>query len=250
MDSSTGGISKLASLIQEAKKRQSTAPVVYSNETDISSSTGKGKREKKREKMGRSKELQLADGEIFKENVIRRDWVGNDDLLSDLSCDDENQSIDEDHNTEETRKEIGRGQPAKGQRSSSSVYADTRNNRTVFVGNSPNSLTKKKLQKMFSVFGKVEAIRMRSAAVCPGKLPVKVARRLKKQLMDGATGNWYVVMATVDEARQCLELNGTEVDGRHLRVDMATPTKDFKRTIFVGNLPFSADEEKLREAFR
>ena len=57
-------------------------------------------------------------------------------------------------------------------------------------------------------------------------------------------------METDDEAKQCLELNGTEVEGRHLRVDMATPTLNNKRTVFVGNLPFTTDEENLREAFR
>ena len=123
---------------------------------------------------------------------------------------------------------------------------DSRDERTIFVGNVPMSLPKKKVIKMFSVHGKVESARMRCAAVSPGKLPIKVARKLKKQLVGGVV-NWYVVMTTVDEAKQCLDLNGTEIDGRHLRIDMATPTNDNRRTVFIGNLPFTADEEKLRE---
>ena len=126
---------------------------------------------------------------------------------------------------------------------------DPRESRTIFVGNIPPSLSKKKVSKMFSAYGKVESVRMRSVVVAPGKLPVKVARKLGKQLA-GKAFNCYVVMETDDEAKQCLELNGTEVEGRHLRVDMATPTLNNKITVFVGNLPFTTDEENLREAFR
>ncbi len=126
------------------------------------------------------------------------------------------------------------------------INTDPRNHRTLFVGNAPMSLTKKQVMKLCSKYGKVESIRMRCAAVSPGKLPVKVARKLKKQLT-GNTVNWYVVMTTTDEAKQCLELNGMEFEGRHLRVDMATPTTDNHRTVFIGNIPFTADEEKLRD---
>ena len=56
-------------------------------------------------------------------------------------------------------------------------------------------------------------------------------------------------MATDEIASACLELNGIEVSG-HIRVDLATPTKDTQHTAFVGNLPFDIDEEEVRQAFQ
>lgn len=125
---------------------------------------------------------------------------------------------------------------------------DARNPMTVFVGNLPLSATKKQVLKLFRVYGKVDSVRFRSIAVAPGKLPVKVARKLNKQ-MAGDTKSCYVVFETEESARKSLELNGHKVEDRHIRVDTAMPTKDNKRSIFVGNLPFTADEEKVRMAF-
>ena len=146
----------------------------------------------------------------------------------------------------------------KDKRHTSSIYrrdrvrttpSDSRDDRTLFVGNIPNIVTKRQLIKLFSLHGKIESIRFRSAPVAPGKLPVKIARKLKKQLT-GETINSYVVMATEDEAKKCLVLNGSVLEGRHLRVDMATSTKDNQQSVFVGNLPFTTDEEILRKLFQ
>lgn len=134
----------------------------------------------------------------------------------------------------------------KGKKEGNSV--DPRNPRTVFIGNLPLSLKKKDVVKLVSPYGTVESLRQRSAAVSPGKLPVGVARKLGKQLTGNST-NFYVVMATEESANACLELNGRDIDGRHIRVDLATPINDTQNSVFVGNVPFDADEEKLRKVF-
>ena len=132
---------------------------------------------------------------------------------------------------------------------STAVEDDARLDRTVFVGNLPTSITKRKVRRLFAGFGKIETVRFRSAAVSHGKLPVHVARRLGRQLV-GNTVNSYVVFNSSEEASKSLALNGHLVGERHIRVDWATPTKDTQRTVFVGNLPFTADEEQLRDAFQ
>lgn len=129
------------------------------------------------------------------------------------------------------------------------VEADPGENRTVFVGNLPMSMTKRKLRQLFSSFGKIETVRFRSAAVAQGKLPVRVARRLHRQLV-GNTINSYVVFSSEEDANKSLTLNGHLVDERHIRVDQAKPTKNVLRTVFVGNLPFAVDEEQLRGVFQ
>ena len=132
---------------------------------------------------------------------------------------------------------------------------DPRENRTIFVGNIPTTSTRKQVKQLFKDFGTVENVRLRSIAVSKdGKLPVKVARRLYKQVV-GSSVNAYVVFESQEEAKAALVMNGHLVNGRHIRVDMCMPPKgskcsrDQKHSVFVGNLPFSADEEELRSAF-
>ena len=131
---------------------------------------------------------------------------------------------------------------------------DIRDSRTVFVGNIPSTSTKKQILRMFKTCGKVESVRLRSLQIKEGKLPKKVAVRRQKQLTEESTFNAYVVFSSEEEAEKSLKLNGTLLNGRHLRVDLvakkeSTKLKETHLSIFVGNLPFTADEEKLRSCF-
>ena len=131
---------------------------------------------------------------------------------------------------------------------------DIRDSRTVFVGNIPSTSTKKQILRMFKTCGKVESVRLRSLHIKEGKLPKKVAVRRQKQLTEESTFNAYVVFSSEEEAEKSLKLNGTLLNGRHLRVDLvakkeSTKLKETHLSIFVGNLPFTADEEKLRSCF-
>lgn len=127
---------------------------------------------------------------------------------------------------------------------------DPRENRTVFVGNLPATVTRRKLRQLFSQHGKVASVRLRSIVVEKGKLPVKVAKRQQKQ-MTSSTVNGYVVFEEEEQAEKALSLNGTSFSGRHIRVDLAGRAKDHthKRSVFVGGLPYSTDDEELREVF-
>lgn len=96
---------------------------------------------------------------------------------------------------------------------------------------------------------KVESIRFRSVAFSTGAMP-KRAAYITKSVMEATTHstNAYVVFSTDAAARRvCQQLNGTEVLGRHLRVDhVAHPSPtDHRRCIFVGNLGFVDDETML-----
>lgn len=135
-----------------------------------------------------------------------------------------------------------------------SAIEDSRTERTVFVGNIPVSCTRKKIKQLFKQHGCVETIRFRSIKVSPGDMPVKLAKQTRKQLVEGSSFNAYVVMSSSIEARNCLGLNGVLLQGRHLRIDIVARKEEVasskaQRSVFIGNLPFSADEEKVRETF-
>ena len=124
---------------------------------------------------------------------------------------------------------------------------DSRADRTVFVGNIPAICTKKQIKRLFKQYGSVQNVRLRSMKIIPG------ARKVPKQLVKDSSFNAYVVFSSEAAAQDSLSLNGSVLEGRHLRVDMATAKEDTlqsaQNSVFVGNLPFSVDEEKLREVF-
>ena len=66
-----------------------------------------------------------------------------------------------------------------------------------------------------------------------------------------STAQGYVVFASKESVDEALKLNNTLVQagGRRLRVDHATPTMDASRSVFVGNLPYHAEEATLHKHF-
>jgi nucleolar protein 12 len=137
---------------------------------------------------------------------------------------------------------------------------------TVFVGNLPVSSTRKSLAKLFKSCGKVMSSRIRSAAVTGVKLPPsqagnqdlvkKVCTNTHKLDTDAKQSvQGYVVFADKAAVTAALALNNTEIDDlktggkRRMRVDHAEPTTDASRSVFVGNLPYGAEEATLQAHF-
>ncbi|KAL6696378.1 hypothetical protein J3F84DRAFT_373854 [Trichoderma pleuroticola] len=134
--------------------------------------------------------------------------------------------------------------------------------RTVFLGNvateaiSSKSAKKELMKHLSSVLDKdasppqkVETLRFRSVAFSTGSMP-KRAAYITKALMDATTKstNAYAVFSTPVAARKVVaELNGTEILGRHIRVDsVAHPSPmNHRNCVFVGNLGFVDDETVL-----
>ncbi|RFU79516.1 nucleolar 12 [Trichoderma arundinaceum] len=134
--------------------------------------------------------------------------------------------------------------------------------RTVFLGNvateaiSSKSAKKELMKHLSSVLDKdasppqkIESVRFRSVAFSTGSMP-KRAAYITKALMDATTKstNAYAVFSTPAAARKVVtELNGSEILGRHIRVDsVAHPSPmNHRCCVFVGNLGFVDDETVL-----
>jgi RNA recognition motif-containing protein len=130
--------------------------------------------------------------------------------------------------------------------------------RTIFVGNIPISCSTDKLSKLFSEYGAIESIRLRSVPVSGAKvdkagdqdLVRKVCVNNKKFGEQKGSVNAYIVFKDKASVSEALKANNMLLEKRHLRVDTANPSLfDPKRTLFVGGLPFYADEEEIREYF-
>ena len=133
--------------------------------------------------------------------------------------------------------------------------------RTIFVGNLPADITRRALAGIFKPCGAVASSRLRSVAVAGVKLPPEQAgnQKLMRQvcvntgkLLEDAPKNCaqgYVVFKSVESVEKALELNNTVYQSHTLRVDHAKQTIEPNHSVFVGNLPYGADEETLREHF-
>lgn len=128
--------------------------------------------------------------------------------------------------------------------------------KTVFVGNVSNNVvtlkqTYKQFKKLFGSIGTISSIRFRSIAF-DDAVPRKVAFAKKSLHSTRDTINAYVVFAEKEPSLKAVaRLNATVFDHHHIRVDhVAHPSpKDNKKTIFVGNLDFEEQEERLWRYF-
>jgi nucleolar protein 12 len=126
---------------------------------------------------------------------------------------------------------------------------------TVFCGNLPTTVitshsTFKQLKALFSEYGKVSSIRFRSIAFSE-LLPRKVAFLQGKFHPERDTVNAYIVYSDPEAARKALALNGRVFLEKHIRIDsVAHPAPhENKKCVFVGSLPFEAEEEPLWKHF-
>ncbi|VDK35166.1 unnamed protein product, partial [Taenia asiatica] len=145
--------------------------------------------------------------------------------------------------------------------------------RTVFVGNLPAWMTKKALHKLFrsvltkakidSASCKIESVRLRGAVPTTGGTSKQAKKRSSIQHEfaggDKHTQIGFVVLTSTAGISAALRLNGYFLakdgadTGRHIRVDVCgrqNPSYNTHKSIFVGNLPFSTNEEEVRQAFQ
>ncbi|KAI6224907.1 RNA-binding protein 34 [Aphelenchoides besseyi] len=122
--------------------------------------------------------------------------------------------------------------------------------RTCFVGNVPYRVERKAIAKLFKPFGKIEVVYKRSLLQKTEKLTAKMVNTDEKLKSAAKTAHFYVRFETEEEAKNACSLNATIFEKRYLRVTISSDhTADPKRTVFVGNLLYTATEQKLMELF-
>lgn len=128
------------------------------------------------------------------------------------------------------------------------------NAETVFVGNVPTTCTQKELKKLFSQFGNIKSVRLRNLIPLNPKRGKRLAF-IKKELhplQKSITA--YIRFDNEDNAQNAISLNGHVYKDHHLRVDLAHEQNDevkhdYKRSIFIGNLPFDVTDDDVWNAF-
>ncbi|CAF2962608.1 unnamed protein product [Rotaria sp. Silwood2] len=128
------------------------------------------------------------------------------------------------------------------------------NAQTIFVGNVPTGCTQKELKKLFSQFGTVKSIRLRNLIPLNPKRGKRLAFIKKEFHPLQKTVNAFVRFTDETEARNATNLNGHLYKEHHLRVNVAHEQYEYakhdnKRSIFIGNLPFDANDDDVWKAF-
>jgi RNA recognition motif-containing protein len=100
----------------------------------------------------------------------------------------------------------------------------------IYVGNIPYSVNDPELHDLFAQFGKVESTRI-----------------VTDRYSGKSRGFAFVEMANFSEAKQAIgELNGTEFQGRRIKVSEAHPKKDANRR----NSDFRSQRFNKRSSYR
>uniref|UniRef100_A0A0N5AAS8 RRM domain-containing protein n=1 Tax=Syphacia muris TaxID=451379 RepID=A0A0N5AAS8_9BILA len=118
--------------------------------------------------------------------------------------------------------------------------------RTIFVGNAPVTTQRNEIKKLFSKFGTVESVRLRSLVSASEKLTKKVT--IKHEYSSNMHSvNFYVKFKDSASVSNALAMNGEKLGDHTLRVDSCVGRRDYsqKTTVFVGNLPHDVYEEDL-----
>ncbi|KAH9610924.1 hypothetical protein KSS87_008843 [Heliosperma pusillum] len=122
-------------------------------------------------------------------------------------------------------------------------FAEPSEDAKVYVGNLPYDVDSEKLAGMFDAAGVVE-----------------IAEVIYNRETDRSRGFGFVTMSTVEEADKAVEMfNSYDVNGRLLTVNKAAPKgsrpertpREFAPSfrIYVGNLPWNMDNDRLEQLF-
>ncbi len=131
--------------------------------------------------------------------------------------------------------------------------------RTVFVGNLPNNVAKKDVEKIFKDCGRIEAVRIRSqvlAKVAEGeKKRGRAVRVLRGEIDKSGNHSSHAYVLFTERSPQvakALQLNGLVFQGRHIVVtkeDAASRAFPPQTSVFIGNVPFPTSDEAVYSFF-
>ena len=134
--------------------------------------------------------------------------------------------------------------------------------RTIFVGGVPLAeegrlINPKTIKSLFRDCGEIESVRLRSLPVDNPVLPKKAAIAMGQINAKRQTCNAFVVFKSTDSVAAALRKDGDCFgdEGHRIRVDAAKapgdriPPQNLRLSVFVGNVPFTAEEEALRNHF-
>ncbi|XP_063389346.1 uncharacterized protein LOC134675117 [Cydia fagiglandana] len=191
-----------------------------------------------------------SDSEHESDNEIESETEENNKEVLEKSAEPEEPSSDEEDTPSPKKKEKVESQETEKVRE---INTEEEVKRTLFVGNVPFSKKcKKEIKKIFSKYGQIESVRIRTVPVKDPSVTPKLAVIKQELHPERSTVNVYVKFSDPQCVEQALAENNTVLNNNHLRVTRSGSTgaeHDPRHSVFVGNIPFALEDEGLREKF-
>ncbi|CAG4973362.1 unnamed protein product [Colias eurytheme] len=241
----------------QINKSEETKPDTENNDA----STNKLKSKKK------SKKTKQEDTNQEEEMIVNPNAITSQETDSEHESDDDIQSEDEnkealeaaqeessDEEEEETSNKKEKQKAKTDEPKEQHIATEDEIKRTLFVGNVPFSKKcKKEVKKLFSQYGDIETVRIRTVPVKDATVTPKLAVIKNELHPERTTVNVYIKYKHADSIDQALSANNTVMNEHHLRVtrsDTSGSAHDPKCSVFVGNIPFGLEDEALRAKFQ
>ncbi|XP_046332333.2 RNA-binding protein 34-like [Haliotis rufescens] len=127
----------------------------------------------------------------------------------------------------------------------------TKDKRTVFIGNLPLDAKKAAIKALFAEYGTIQSVRYRCPPISDPKVSKKVTFIKKSFHPNRSNIVCYVCFEDETAAKKALKLNGHELNGYHLRVDVSSNNKKHNRdnSVYVGNLSYDIEENMMWSHF-
>ncbi|XP_046577604.1 RNA-binding protein 34-like [Haliotis rubra] len=127
----------------------------------------------------------------------------------------------------------------------------TKDKRTVFIGNLPLDVKKSAMKALFADFGTIQSVRYRCPPVSDPKVSKKVTFIKKSFHPNRSNIVCFVCFEDEVAAKKSLKLNGHELNGYHLRVDLSSNNKKHNKnnSVYVGNLSYDIEENMVWKHF-
>ncbi|XP_049880599.1 uncharacterized protein LOC126377028 isoform X1 [Pectinophora gossypiella] len=265
------------------KKQKKTDPEENQNqETLVTENQGKSKKKNKKNKKKNNKpqnnetsagtetvdENESMNQAVPKKKKNKNKGVVNPNAITNQDSDSEHESDNEiESDTEQTNKEILDTGPVEdsSDEEEEKTKAEKEENkekrevnsaevkRTLFVGNVPfSNKCKKEIKKIFSKYGQIETVRIRTIPVKDARVTPKLAVIKNELHPERSTVHVYVKFKDEESVDKALAENNTVLNAHHLRVTRSDSTgaeHDPRSAVFVGNLPFAIEDDVLRRKF-
>ncbi|KAG9433839.1 RNA-binding protein 34 [Apis mellifera carnica] len=190
-------------------------------------------------------------------NSIAEDDDDDEDFVEPDENDEDDDISDEEE--EEEGEEENKVQKNSSSNKNNKISMDTsleeikEDEKTIFVGNLPKDVTKKKLKKIFKQFGKIDTIRLRGKIAKSANVSKRVAA-IKNELHPKLKSVYaYIKFVSKESVKESLSMNGTEFEGNYLRVNASNKSEnkfDSKKSIFLGNLHYNIDDNTIIKHFK
>ncbi|CAG9794652.1 unnamed protein product [Diatraea saccharalis] len=243
---------------QSPKKKKKKRKVSNINNQSLISETSKLENESKSsKKVKKSKRNKV-------KNIVNPNAITNKDTDSEHESDDEILSENEEVNNDILKTELADESSDDDEQApkvketghedkTAKAMTQDEIKRTLFVGNVPfNKKCKKEIKKIFSKYGIIETVRIRTVPVKDARVTPKLAIIKNELHPERSTVNVYVKFRDASSVEQALVENNTVIGDCHLRVTRSDTTgaeHDPRNAVFVGNVPFAIEDETLREKF-